>query len=257
MEACPFLQQQQQQQESNQCIVTEAYKLLESALAVLEPEMATRDEKLILNTDAFLGLETVRGRTYRFMFESHQKDSSGSVVLSENYNDQLADRVMNGGKARIKISLVYYDSCEEEVDDSQLHPLFSMEATIHDTKAAGNILILGEQLKEGLNTNNLLPGESTPIRCVINKHIKYTIDEEGQSNSHYTVFKNRFCHWKSFKVTTAASLDDTHNFVYGGECNTEMILYHKQTKQNKSIVPDSWVTTPTFQLAQIFLKTAA
>jgi len=107
---------------------------------------------------------------------------------------------------------------------------------------------------ENSRTNSLLPGDSTPVRCVINKHIKYTIDEEEQSNSHYTVFKNRFCHWKSFKITTATSLDDTHNFVYGGPCNVDTILYHKQTKQNKCIVPDSWITAPTFQLAQIFLK---
>jgi hypothetical protein len=250
---CPIIGQLQQQ--SSQCVITEAYKILESILSILEPEMATRDEKLILNMDAFAGLENVRGRTYRLVIETHQKDASGHVILSEDQNERTADLVMNGGKSRFKFSVVYYDSCEEEVEDDQCHSLFTAEMTIHDTKAASSLIVMGSQLAESLRVNSsVLSGDSSPVRTVISKHIKYTTDEEEQSNSHYTVFKNRFCYWNTFKATTAASLDDTHNFVYGGPCNVDTILYHKQPKQNKSVVPDSWENTLHFMPAGFFLK---
>lgn len=233
-----------------QCTINSFVKILDTFLCYISGGVdVNMDSSTILNTEQFKNCE-FKERTYRLTLESHEKDENGDLILSEYPEERDIGLSHRGGKQRIKLSLSYYDSAEDEIPDESIKHLITSDLTFHDTKTLSFLMKTINQLLTGTEprclTDPLHLNSYSPKRVVVNHHFRYIppSPEEGKCDSplHKYIMKGAsFCDWITFNMSTASSKDDLFNFVYGGSCKSTSILQYRGPRNYRTVIPDEWL----------------
>lgn len=233
-----------------QCTINSFVRVLDTFLCFISGGVdINTHSSTILNTEPLKNCE-FKERTYRLTLESHEKDENGDLILSQEPLERDTGLFQVGGKQRIKLSLSYYDSTEDEIPDESIKHLATSDLTFHDTKTLSflmktiNALLIGTEsldLTDPLHLNSY-----SPKRVVVNHHFRYIPPslEEGKHDSplHKYIMKGAsFCDWVTFNVSTASSRDDLFNFVYGGSCKSTSILQYRGPRNYRTVIPDEWL----------------